>query len=171
MDKLATNHNKIIVGRLGVPYGVRGWIKVNSFTKPKDNILNYQPWLIDIRGKQQTVTLADHKPHGKSIVVLIEGCKDRDAAATYTNATITIYREQLPALAENEYYWTDLEGLTVYNHDETVLGTIEYIMSTGSNDVLVVKGDKEYLIPYLPKDVIVNINLAARTMHVKWDEE
>lgn len=169
MSKLATTH-KIIVGRFGTPYGLQGWIKVNSYTRPTDNIVNYQPWLLEVKGTYQPVTIAAHKVHGKSIIVQVEGCNDRETAANYTNINIAISRQQLPELAQNEYYWSDLEGLTVINHDNARLGVIDHIMSTGANDVLVVKGERVHAIPYLD-DVIVNIDLNEGTMHVRWDIE
>lgn len=168
MNKLVTTQ-KIVVGCLGAPYGLRGWIKVNSYTQPIENIVTYQPWLITIKGKEQSILIASYKFHGENIIVQFDDCDDRDTATLYTNATISITRDQLPDLPKDEYYWTDLEGLTVINHDQTTLGVISYIMSTGANDVLVVKGDKEYLIPYLPDDVILNIDLKARLMHVRWE--
>ena len=84
---------------------------------------------------------------------------------------IAITRAQLPALPKNEYYWSDLEGLTVINQAGVVLGKVIYLIATGSNDVLVIKGDKELAIPYLQDEVITQVDLENGVIHVNWDGE
>ncbi len=159
----------ITIGRFGAPYGIKGWIKVHSFTDPVDNILAYQPWLAKMGKKWQIIELTESRKHNKGIVVAVAGCDNRDTVALYRNVTIAIKRTQLPALNSNEYYWTDLEGLTVYTFNGEELGKVDYIFATGANDVLVVKGKQEYLIPYLKDDVIKSIDLANAKIIVDWD--
>ena len=72
-------------------------------------------------------------------------------------ADIGIHRTQLPALKRGEYYWADLEGLRVVCLDGTELGTVSYLLETGANDVLVLQGDRERLIPYVA-DVIREVD-------------
>lgn len=159
----------VIVGKIGAAYGIQGWLKIISFTETLTDILDYDPWYIEDNLEWKLMDVESGKPHGKGVIVKLKHISNPEEARLLTGKKIAIKRSQLPALAKNEYYWRDLEGLTVINHNGDVLGKIAFIMSTGSNDVLVVKGDKEYAIPYLPDDVITSIDLDKQVMHVKWD--
>jgi 16S rRNA processing protein RimM len=165
-----TTKEAIVVGRIGAPYGVRGWLKVKSFTDPIDNILNYQPWLLSLKGTQISIRVLDGKIHSSTIVAKIEGCDDRDKALKYTNAEILVYRDQFAELEQDEYYWSDLIGLTVIKQDESVVGILDHMFSTGANDIMLVKGEKDYYIPYIFNTTVLSVNLKARTIHIKWDE-
>ena len=162
-DKLIT------VGRLGASYGVMGWIKVHSFTDPIDNILTYQPWLVKRQGQWQPLELTGSRKHNKGIIVAIDGCNNKEDTALYRNLEIAVKREQLPALEAGEFYWTDLHDLKVYTTDGDELGKVDSILATGANDVLVVKGKQEYLIPYLRNEVIKDIDLGNSKIVVDWD--
>lgn len=161
----------ISVGRIGSPHGVKGWVKIHSFTEPPENILHYLPWQLFKSGHYQTVKINHCRSQDKSIMVQLENCNDRDLAATYTNAEILIAPDQLPKLPVGEYYWSELEGLNVQTKDGRSLGKIESIFATGANDVLVVVGTKKRLIPYLRQQVILNIDLDAQIMTVDWDPD
>ena len=168
----APAHERLVtVGRFGAPYGVKGWVKLHSFTDPIDNIFIYQPWLVKLGKKWQTIKLTDFRKHNKGLIVAIEGCDNRDTTALYRNVTIAVKRTQLPALNTGEYYWTDLEGLTVHTLDDNELGKVDYIFATGANDVLVVKGKREHLIPYLQNNVIKKIDLQNSKIIVDWDAD
>ncbi len=164
------NENFIVVGRFGAPFGVKGWLKVQSFTEPADNILVYQPWYAELKEGIREVKLLASQNHHKAIVVQVEGCNDKEQTVLYRNVNILVHRNALADLGDNEYYCSDLEGLTVYTVEGDELGKIDYVLPTGSNDVLVIKGDKEYLVPYKLHDVIKAIDLNARTMVVDWDK-
>lgn len=170
---MATAEDKqyIVVGRISGLYGVRGWVKVYSHTQPRDNILNYSPWYLRQQGGWKALKLVDGKPHGKGIVARLEGYDDRDLSATLIQQDVAILREQLPAAAEDEYYWSDLIGLEVITLDGVSLGKVEHLLETGSNDVLVVQGERERLIPYVPEQVIHQVDLAAQQISVDWDPE
>jgi 16S rRNA processing protein RimM len=161
----------LIVGRVGSPYGVKGWNHVASFTDPPEQILNYQPWHLTLSGKTQTVKITNSRKHGKSVVVQFTNCTDRDKAHMFTGAEIAIDAKQLPSLPSDEYYWTDLIGLTVITTQGQILGTIQQFLATGSNDVFVVTGDKRRLLPYLMNQVVLEIDLAKKIMRVDWDPE
>ncbi len=160
---------RVIIGRIGTAYGVQGWVKVNSFTVPVTNLLEYNPLNLFINNEWLLYKVENGKTHGSSIVIKLEGCDDRTATRFYTNALIAVERERLPNLVPGEYYWTDLENLRVITNEGVELGIISSLFSTGSNDVMVVKGEKEYLIPYLPKQVIINVDLPNKIMTVDWD--
>lgn len=161
---------KIVVGRFGSPYGIKGWIKVISFTDPKTQILEYKPWYIQSGDTQKVIELINSKLHGNNLVAQIAQCFDRNEAATYTNLDILIERGQLPQLSNDEYYWVDLVGLIVLNLQQELLGKVEELFSTGSNDVLIVIDDsgKQRYIPYID-NVIIDVDLAARKLVVDWD--
>ncbi len=161
----------VTVGRISGLFGVRGWVKVFSHTEPRDNIVHYDPWYLRIGGNWREVRVADGHAQGKGVVAHVEGIDDRDAASGLVGCDIAIRREQLPALAPDEYYWSDLIGLKVVTVDGMALGTVDHLIETGANDVLVVKGERERLIPYLRGDVITEVDLENGLLRVDWDPE
>lgn len=162
----------VVLGHVSGVYGVKGWLKIYSETEPVQNILKYDPWYI-----QQDDTWKAYKPlqgkkHGKGVIVLLEGFHDRDQAADLKACKIAVKRQQLPAVADkDEYYWTDLEGLRVENLEGFYLGEISHLFETGSNDVLVINGDKERLVPYIWEQVVKSVDLEKRLMVVDWDPD
>jgi len=162
--------NKIILGRLGTVHGVQGWIKLHSFTHPSSNILNHiQDW--QIKDPQWTpLPIEKHKAHGDGYVIKIKGIDDREIAKRFTNKDIAIERDLLPETQPNEYYWSDLEGLSVITQEGVTLGKIDHLMNSGANDILVVKGDRKRLLPFL-KHVIVKVDMEAQQIIVDWNPE
>ncbi len=160
----------IVVGKVGSTYGVQGWLKVLSYTEWTNNILQYSPWYIESKDDWQAIAVTECREHGKGVVVKFAGYDTPEQSRTLTGKNIAITRSQLPTLTKGEYYWSDLKGLTVLNQAGVNLGKVIYIMATGSNDVLVVKGDKEHAIPYLPDEVIKNIDLEKGIIYVDWEE-
>ena len=159
------------MGRFGTAYGIRGWLKVISFTDPIDNLLDYKTWHIHHNQEWQTVVIEAGKRHGQFLVVKIADCEDRDQALTFTNDLIAVPRDELTPLKHGEYYWTDLVGLRVLNQKGIELGKIDHLIETGSNDVMIVKdADTERLVPYT-NNVVKSINLDSQEMHVDWDED
>ena len=163
--------NYIKVGKIGATFGIKGWLHIHTYTEHGISILDYTPWhLLDNNDKETSaITVESGQVHGKGIIAKLAGYDTPEAARLLTGKTIAIKRSQLPALKKDEYYWSDLEGLSVYNTNNELLGTVSYIMSTGSNDVLVVKGDKEHAIPYLIGKVIKKIDLEKHEIHVDWE--
>jgi 16S rRNA processing protein RimM len=158
-----------MLGKINGLYGVHGWVKIFSYTKPVTNILNYSPWQVYQQGQWQTVLVPEAQAHGKGIIARLETCHDRNEAVRFLGADIAIYREQLPPLPEDEYYWSDLVGLTVINQENIILGQVNYLLETGANDVLVVKGEPERLIPLVFNEIVLEVNLAQRWLRVAWD--
>jgi 16S rRNA processing protein RimM len=162
----------VILGRIGAPFGVKGWVHVQSFSQDPESLLDYPEWQLSIRGEWKTFKLLEGRSHGKGLVALLSSFKTRDDACTITNAEIGIDRNLLPELPPDEYYWTDLIGLTVINENGTVLGVVDSLFETGANDVLVVKSEsKEHLLPYVPDEYILEIDLKKREMRVRWDPD
>lgn len=161
----------VIVGRISGLYGVRGWLRIYSHTEPRENIVNYSPWLIRERDGWRSYEVAGGRRHGKGVVAHLVGIEDRDAAAALMGKDIAIRREQLPETAEDEYYWADLEGLEVVTREGESLGRLDHLFATGANDVMVVKGDRERLIPFLQGQVVLEIDLGQGRIEVDWDPE
>jgi 16S rRNA processing protein RimM len=170
-----SNKEPVIVGSIGAPHGVRGWVRINSFTDPIDRLFDYQLLLETNNKAWQPLVIEKVQPHGKIFIAKLLKIDDRDQAALITNAKLAVPREQLPDL-DGEYYWADILGLTVYNHDNVVLGKAVDFFATGAgaNDVLVVRNeddDKEFLIPYVPEMYVLDVDLAQGQMRVCWDLE
>ncbi len=161
----------ISIGKISGLFGVKGWVKVFSYTDPKENILNYSPWILKKAERSKLVNIVEGKRHGKAVIVRLEGIKDRDLAAEICGWDIFIEHGQLPAPEAGEYYWTDLVGLQVETVDGVQLGAVDHLLRTGANDVLVVVGDRERLVPFLQGRTIVNIDLAGGKMIVDWDPD
>lgn len=172
--------NLVNVGRLTAVYGIKGWLKVHSYTEPAENLFDYHPWLLKTAHGIKQVEIDEVRPHGNAFVVHLVGVDDRDEAAAFTAVDIAVNRDQLPELDEGEYYWSQLEGLRViteYQGIEKDLGKVVKLFETGANDVLVVQGDegsvdqRERLIPYVPDQFVLSIDLDKREIKVDWDPE
>ncbi|AHE66037.1 ribosome maturation factor RimM [Legionella oakridgensis] len=159
----------VIVGKFGRPHGVKGLITVISFTEPRENILHYTPWYIGTKEGWQPLTLQRADINNKLILAQLECCHDREQAAHLTNTEIAVRRAQFPELKAGEYYWHQLIGMDVINLQGITLGTISEIMPTGSNDVLVISGQKRFLIPYLPGHYVLEIDDQKNLITVDWD--
>lgn len=159
---------RIAVGRIIGVFGVAGWVKVYSYTRPRETILRYNPWQLRLDHDWRERELIEGRLQGSGIVARISGCEDRDAAAALVGAEIAITAAQLPPAAAPEYYWADLEGLRVVNLAGQELGRVSHLFETGANDVLVVRGDRERLIPF-GKGVVHDVDLEAGVLRVDWD--
>ncbi|MBS0569728.1 MAG: ribosome maturation factor RimM [Proteobacteria bacterium] len=162
---------QLTVGRIVGIHGVDGWVKLESFTEPRLRIFSYRPWRLMLAGTESEVASAQGHEQGKGIVGKLPGCDDRDAAARLVGATIQVPRSALPKPKRGEYYWTDLEGLAVVNADGVDFGKVSHLFATGANDVLVVQGERERLIPYVTGQFVKEVNLQAGRITVDWDPE
>jgi 16S rRNA processing protein RimM len=172
-DTKLKTEEPVLLGRVSGLYGVKGWVRVFSYTEPRQAILSYKDCLLQQEGNWSPVRLAEGRQHGKTVVVRMDGVVDRDAAATLIGADIGILRQHLPETAAAQYYWADLEGLEVRHRGGHLLGKVAYLLATGANDVLVVhggeNGGQEVLIPFLPGSVILDVDLAAGVIDVDWE--
>jgi 16S rRNA processing protein RimM len=160
----------VTLGRIVGLFGVCGWVKVYSDTRPPEAILTYSPWRVGKGAAFRELKLAEGRPHGRGIVARLEGCTDRDAAAKLVGSEVAVELSQLPPPKQGEYYWAQLEGLKVVNLEGQELGTVSHLFETGANDVLVVKDNRERLIPYT-RDAIRNVDLDAGVLQVDWDAD
>lgn len=159
------------MGRLGAPYGVKGWLKVHSYTSPPENILRYGPWWVRLGGEWTELRPRDGRPHGKGLVAQIEGYEDREAVRSLVGAEIAVDRSQLEEAGEGSYYWADLIGLRVVNREGHELGRVDHLIETGVHDVLVVKGEHECLVPFVPGHYVDEVDLAAGRIVVDWQQD
>ena len=162
----------VVMGRIGAPYGLKGWVHVQSYAEPASNILSYKIWYLKIKCQWQPFEVLDARSHGKSFVAALVGYESIEKVELLKLAEIGVPRSELPALDSGEYYWSDLIGLSVVTEESVVLGQVERLIETGSNDVLVVKGEtREHLIPYILDDYVLSVDLKASVIRVSWDPE
>lgn len=178
----------LVVGKITGCYGVKGWVKIHSYTEPRENFLGFGNWILLRRGASEPIEFDDGRVQGKGLVAHIAGVDDRTLAEAYSGLEVAVQGDSLPALEEGDYYWSQLQGLQVWCRDASgaggseeggteervLLGTVDYLIETGANDVLVVKpstdsiDDRERLIPYLPGDVVTKVDLDRAVIEVDW---
>jgi len=163
--------NSIVVGKVAGAYGVRGWLKIFPFTESKENILGFDRWSVEKHKGENLVKVSHGKVHGKFVVVQLEGVDSREQAEGLKGSLVRIEKAGLKKLGQDEYYWTDLIGLTVKNLSEVEFGQVDSLMETGANDVLVVKGERERLVPFILEQVIKTVDLDNKLIVVDWDSE
>ena len=161
----------VIIGRVAGVYGVRGWIKVLSATEPPEAILDYPSWQVGSGSQWRSMVLTAGRRYGKGILAHLASCDDRDVARTLVGAEIAVPRNEMPDPGPDQFYWADLEGLTVRTASGIELGTVDHLIETGANDVLVVRGERERLIPYVWGQVVTGVDLEQGVMTVDWDPE
>lgn len=167
-----SNNELLNAGEISGVFGVKGWVKIFSFTQPRENILRYSPWLLRKQGQTKILKVVQGQLHGAAVIAQLEDVDDRDEAQRWIGAEILIGRDQLPKSKPGEYYWADLIGLSVKTTHGVSLGRIDHLLETGANDVLViVDGETERLIPFLMKHTVMEIDLDQRSMIVDWDPD
>jgi 16S rRNA processing protein RimM len=153
-------------------FGVRGELKLESFTVPENAILRYQPWTLrDAQGRERLVEGARGRAGAKGLVATIPGIEGREAAEAMRGTEVLVPRSALPPPGPGEYYWVDLEGLRVRNVEGVDFGIVSHLFSTGANDVLVARGDRERLIPFVEPDYIRQVDFDAGVVTVDWDAD
>lgn len=168
--------SRLRLGRIAGVYGVRGWIRIQSYTQPLDNLLDYKPWWIDRNGGFEA-RVVDGRMHSGALIAQISGpdgqpIENRDVAASLIGSYIEVERSALPELPDDEFYWFDLVGLQVQNVDGVVLGTVTEVTSNGAQDVLVIQdGETERMIPFVHGPIIQDVSLAERRIVADWQPE
>lgn len=158
------------MGRIAAPFGIKGWIKVQPYSEDPGTLMDFVSWRVG-RGEQQAhYTVETVQDHGKALVAKLAGIDDRDAAYALRGQEISVAKRDLPPPEENEFYWSDLIGLTVINREGIELGKVDSLMEGGANDLLVVKGAREHLIPFVAA-FVGKVDLAGGTIEVDWGED
>lgn len=162
----------IIVGKISAVHGVKGWVKLFSWTQPKENIASYNPLLIEkTAGQWQAVRVITARPQGRTIVAQLEGLDTREAAEAFIGKRLAIQPDQLPKL-DDGWYWSELIGLTVETQEGKVFGAVTAMQETGANDVLVIgQGSEEVLIPFVIGPIVKQVDTDAGKILVDWDPE
>ncbi|TVP56918.1 MAG: ribosome maturation factor RimM [Halomonadaceae bacterium] len=171
------HQEETVLGRITSVFGIKGWLKVYSFTDPMTNILDYRQWVLVQDGVRRNVRLAEGKKHGKGLLVLIDGLSTPEQAQSLCGAEIRVSADALPQLPSGEYYWHQLEGLSVVTSEGVRLGVVKSLLETGANDVLVIDPDvdsvdgRRRLVPYAPGEFVTRIDLQQAQIEVDWDPE
>lgn len=160
----------VSLGHVSGAYGVKGWVKVHSYTEPREAILDYAVWMLG--PNREAVTVTEGRKHSRTVVAKLEGVDDRDRAASLAGSEIAVDRGGLPDLPEGRYYWSDLIGLdVVLSEDHARVGRVEKMMSTGAHDVMVVRGERERLIPFVYGTTVISVDLENGEVLVDWDRD
>ena len=169
--------HRVVLGKIVSVHGVRGAVKVYSHTDPLDNVLDYAEWSLNRGSEQRAVSVLGGRVQGRVLVVNLKGIDDRNKAEELVDFEISIASDALPELEDGDFYWHQLEGLQVVNQEGQLLGKVDHLLETGSNDVMVVKpcagsvDQRERLLPYLPGQFVIKVDLETQVMQVDWDAE
>ncbi len=158
----------VTVGRVSGVFGVKGWLKVQSYTEPRDNIVRFDVWTLRMNGAERLFEVEDGQGQAGKVAAKLRGIDDPDRAREWVGADIVIERERLPKTRTDEFYWTDLEGLEVRTTAGLTLGRVAHLLATGANDVLVLDGTPERLIPFVLGSVVKQVDLEAGLIVVDW---
>lgn len=174
------------IGAITGVHGIKGWVKLRSWTRPMSNIFDYQPWWLtrsrfsaaaapqDAQYRHedlQQVELQRQCIRDERMLAKLTQCDSREQADLLVGKQVVVDCSLLPAAADNEYYWSDLIGLTVHTIDGVSLGVVSGLLETGANDVLVVHGERERLLPFIQGQVVRQVSLQHKTMLVDWDKD
>lgn len=160
----------LVFGRFVGLWGVRGGIKIYSYTRPPSNIGLYSPWYAcRIRdGDWQKLIPVEVTPKGHGLVAYLAGCTSREEAEGLIGIDVMIRREQLPALPAGEHYWAELIGLEAVTPEGERLGSVVDLIETGANDVLVVQGQKRHLVPFVSGIYVRRVDVAQGRIELDW---
>ncbi|MFO1257619.1 MAG: ribosome maturation factor RimM [Gammaproteobacteria bacterium] len=162
----------VIIAQVGRPFGVAGWVFLQSFTDPITRLFDYGPWLIQMPGHEawQALEVETWRSQQNGLVAKLKGCDDRTMAQSYTGARIAVIRDILPTLEESSFYWQDLEGLEVVTEGGQSLGTVLYMHNQGASDVMVIENkEKKMHMPFVLGQVVKAVELDEQRIVVDWD--
>ncbi|ACJ30449.1 MULTISPECIES: ribosome maturation factor RimM [Shewanella] len=175
---MSSKQEPVVLGKLGSSHGIKGWLKITTYTDSVEGIFDYSPWLLKEQGEWREVKVLQWRMQGKAVVACLEGVETRDQAQALTNCEIAVTPEQMEVLPEDEFYWRDLIGCEVVNTKGYNMGKVQEIVETGSNDVLLVKanakdgfGKAERMIPFVTEQFIQKVDLTAKQILVDWDPD
>lgn len=166
-----TSVEYIPVGKISGAFGVKGWVKIYSFTDPRKNILSYSPLYISRKGDWIEVKVVEGRLQGKGVVMSLDGITDRDQVLPLVGVELAIAKEQIKPAGKDEYYWSDLIGMTVVNIQDEQLGQVDSLLENGAHDVLVVlnKEKTERLIPFVLDDIVELVDVNNKIIRVDWE--
>ncbi|MBT8061372.1 MAG: ribosome maturation factor RimM [Gammaproteobacteria bacterium] len=159
----------VLLGHVSGVFGIKGWVKIHSWTNPREAIIDYQPWLLG--EKMAPVRVLDGRLQGKTVVAALEGVCDPEQAAGLRGQEIKVQRKQLPDPRPGSWYWADLVGLDVVTAGGERLGEVKEMMETGAHDVMVVKGERQRLIPFVPERFVLKVDIEQGQVVVDWQAD
>ena len=159
----------VTLGHVSGLFGVKGWIKIHSYTDPRDGIVGFETWILRSGDDEKTIEVEEGKNHGRTVVAKLKSVDDREQASALVGAEIAVERAALGPCDPGQYYWTDLEGMEVITTSGQTLGRLDHLFETGAHDVMVVAGDRQRLIPFVQGTVVQEVELEQRLLIVDWD--
>ena len=175
MSNFETAGKKVVLGRIGKAHGVRGWVRLDSFTTPVDRILEYPELQTELNGNSGTLRIDASRRQPKRLLVHFVGYDSPEISRALAGTEVWISSSELPKLDPGSYYWHELVGLEVSNLKGEIFGTVTGLLDTGANDVLLVQpsarscDERERLIPYLTGQVVKKVSLSNASLIVDWD--
>ena len=158
------------MGRIAAPFGVKGWVKLQPYSEDPGTLMDFESWRVG-RGEQyRQFSVEAVQDHGNALVAKLVGIDDRDAAYALRGQEVSVERADLPPPGDNEFYWSDLVGLRAINREGVELGKVDSLMETGAHDVLVIKGTRTHLVPFVAA-FVGKVDLAGGTVEVDWGED
>jgi 16S rRNA processing protein RimM len=167
----AKTDKQVTLGRVSGVFGIKGWLKILSYTEPRDNIVRLGPWILRLRNTETAVEIEDGRAQGGLVVAKLRGLDDRDRAREWIGADIVVPRGRLPAPEAGEYYWIDLEELEVVTTAGQSLGRVDHMLATGAHDVMVLHGAPQRLIPFVVGQVVREVDFANGRIVVDWSPD
>ena len=168
---------EIRLGSITSSHGIKGWFKVFSYTEPVERIFDYSPWILRKGSEERRVEISNGQQHGKRLIASVAGIENRTQADDLAGCEIHVARASLPELGEGDFYWFQLEGLSVFNREGLNIGEVSHMIETGANDVMLVRPTKnsfdnqERLIPYVEGGVVLKVDPETSTIVVDWRAE
>ena len=163
-----------MVGRIGKPFGVHGWVHVSSFTYPFDNIRRYQPWLLaqsDERKQDWTeIGEVETLVHNRGIIARIGVASTRDDASDLANQYIAVPPSVLPKTSKNEYFLAEMVGVAVFDESGVAIGTVECVLENPAHPILQVETNSKTLLVPLVSEYIAEV-VPNQHITVRWDPE
>jgi 16S rRNA processing protein RimM len=168
-----TSVEYVPVGKISGAFGVKGWVKIYSFTDPRENILSYSPLYLSRKGEWVEVKVVEGRLQGKGVVMSLDGVTDRDQVLPLVGVELAIAKTQIKPAGKDEYYWSDLIGMSVVNSQNEQLGQVDSLLENGAHDVLVVlnKDKTERLIPFVLNDIVELVDLDNKVIRVDWKSD
>lgn len=165
-----TTDDTIVLGKILKPHGINGALKIRSYTAPAENLFNYKPWQVIHPSDQvqSELIFTSYKHNVDHFIVETEFLTTPEQASIYTHALLAVSKDQLPTLSPTEFYWHELEGFQVINHQQQSLGCVDYLCEGPQSDLIICRlGKKTLVIPY-DKETVRHIDKASQTIHVQW---
>ncbi len=160
----------LLVGRIAGVYGVKGWVRIHSYTNPVSSLLDYRPWVFGENSQVQDAGLETAREHGKGLIAKFDGFDDRDVSAGLSGTEIFVPRDVLPEADPGEYYWDDLIGMNVTTATGRELGRVTGLLETGAHDVLRIGSESgEVLVPFVVDETVLEVRLDQKQILVDWD--